>query len=215
VRSSCQVHGAAISQRFPPNRTARSGCATLSTLRTMTYYERNLPHWQPDGHAIFLTWRLHGSLPSRWLRAQTTTIRNPGKDFLAIDERLDSAAIGPRWLTRPDIAEIVARTIRSGGERRHYRLHAYVIMPNHVHLLLDPLVPVPRITGAIKGVSARAANSLLDRTGKPFWQDESFDHWIRNEAEFTRIAHYIENNPVKAGLAASAQDWRWSSAWHQ
>jgi putative transposase len=181
----------------------------------MTYYERNLPHWQPDGRAIFLTWRLHGSLPSGWLRAQKTATRTPGETFLAIDERLDSAAIGPRWLKRPEIAKGVAETIRSGADRRHYRLHAYVIMPNHVHLLLDPLLPIPQITRTIKGVSARAANSLLDRSGKPFWQDESFDHWIRNEAEFVRVTHYIENNPVKAGLAASAQDWRWSSAWHQ
>jgi REP element-mobilizing transposase RayT len=182
----------------------------------MTYYERNLPHWHPDGRPIFLTWRLHGSLPSGWLRAQKSTHPSRGKAFLTIDERLDTAAIGPRWLKQPEVAEIVAESVRAGVERRHYySLHAYVIMPNHVHVLLDPLVPLHRIMGTVKGGSARAANVALERSGQPFWQDESFDHWIRNEAEFARVAHYIENHPVKAGLATSPQDWRWSSAWRR
>jgi putative DNA methylase len=91
-------------------------------------------------------------------------------------------------------------------------LHAYVVMRNHVHVLLDPHVPLRRITGGIKGVSARDANGALGRTGKAFWQDESFDHWIRDSAQFERIRTYIEHNPVKAGLAARPEDWRWSSA---
>jgi type I restriction enzyme R subunit/putative DNA methylase len=53
---------------------------------------------------------------------------------------------------------------------------------------------------------------LLHRTGERFWQDESFDHWVRSEGEFIRIQKYIENNPVKAGLVAKAEDWPWSSA---
>jgi hypothetical protein len=52
----------------------------------------------------------------------------------------------------------------------------------------------------------------MGHTGKPFWQDETFDHWIRNEREFSRVLHYIENNPVKAGLANGPRDWPWSSA---
>jgi len=97
-------------------------------------------------------------------------------------------------------------------ELSFYLLEAYVIMPNHVHAPFQPLVPLPRITKGIKGVSARQANVALGRSGKPFWQDESFDHWVRDLAQLERIRSYIEMNPVKAGLAKSPVEWRWSSA---
>jgi putative transposase len=85
-------------------------------------------------------------------------------------------------------------------------------MPNHVHVLLEPRAPVRGITAGIKGASAREANRMLRRQGKPFWQEESFDHWVRNSAQFEKIRAYIENNPVKAGLATSPEKWQWSSA---
>jgi hypothetical protein len=66
---------------------------------------------------------------------------------------------------------------------------------------------------SIKGASAREANKILGISGKPFWQHESYDHLVRTAEEFSRIQRYIENNPVKAGLAASPEDYRWSSAW--
>jgi hypothetical protein len=65
---------------------------------------------------------------------------------------------------------------------------------------------------SLKGVTAREANKILGRTGEPFWQHESYDHWVRNAEEFERIRLYIENNPVKAGLAAQPSAYRWSSA---
>jgi putative transposase len=85
-------------------------------------------------------------------------------------------------------------------------------MPNHVHAVIEPRLPVARITGGLKGVSARRANAALGRVGQPFWQDESFDHWVRNEAEFQHICSYVEWNPVSAGLAKRPEDWPWSSA---
>lgn len=103
--------------------------------------------------------------------------------------------------------------IRAGeSEKRFYELQAWAVMPNHVHLLVLPHVALPQITHWIKGRTAREANRLLGRTGEPFWQDESYDHWVRNEREFQRIVAYIEKNPVLAGLAATAEDWPWSSA---
>jgi putative DNA methylase len=69
-----------------------------------------------------------------------------------------------------------------------------------------------QITRSLKGSTAREANKLLDRTGQPFWQDESYDHWARDDDEFSRIIAYIENNPVKAGLVLKPEDWQWSSA---
>jgi hypothetical protein len=75
-----------------------------------------------------------------------------------------------------------------------------------------PAIPMARITGGIKGVFAREANAALGRVGEHFWEDESFDHWVRDEAELTRIRSYIERNPVSAGLVVRPEDWPWSSA---
>ena len=181
----------------------------------MSYYERNLPHWHPEGRTIFITWRLHGSLPRGFVKRLENLHSDPGKQFLAADQQLDKAATGPRWLRDPQIAGYVEDALIRGAELGHYVLHAYVVMPNHVHVLLDPLAPLRRITGGIKGVSARDANGSLGRVGKPFWQDESFDHWIRNSAQFERVRSYIEQNPVKAGLVAKPEAWQWSSAHRQ
>jgi putative transposase len=178
----------------------------------MTYYERHLPHWHPDGKAIFLTWRLFGSLPRSVLNRLERLRDDPEEQFLAAEGFLDVARTGPFWLCDPEIAEYAQYPILRGVELGHYKLFAYVVMPNHVHLLHEPLVPLARVTRGIKGVSARDANATLDRVGKPFWQHESFDHWIRNGAELERIVFYIENNPVKAGFVKQADDWPWSSA---
>src|SRR5712692_395759 len=178
----------------------------------MTYYERNLPHWQPDGKAIFLTWRLYGSLPRSFLQGLKRLRTDSSRQFLAADQRLDRAPSGPVWLRDAEIAGYVEEAIVRGAERGHYSLHAYVVMPNHVHVLLEPRLPVARITRGIKGVSARDANAALDRIGRPFWQDESFDHWVRSGEEMDRIRSYIEKNPVRAGLVKRPEDWPWSSA---
>jgi putative transposase len=101
---------------------------------------------------------------------------------------------------------------KGANDLNHYNLHAYAIMANHVHILITPQVPLSPIMKAIKGVTARNANKLLNRTGKVFWQDASFDHWTRDEAEENKIRRYIENNPVKAHLVVNPEDWPWSSA---
>ena len=64
----------------------------------------------------------------------------------------------------------------------------------------------------MKGYTALEANRILGQTGETFWQNESFDHWPRDQDEFFRIVDYIENNPVKAGLVDRPEDWIWSSA---
>jgi REP element-mobilizing transposase RayT len=178
----------------------------------MSYYERDLPHWHPEGRTIFLTWRLYGSLPRDVRRRLEGSQQSAGKQFAIADRCLDTATDGPRWLREPKVAECVRDVVLRGADMKQYVLHAYVLMPNHVHILLDPIVDMPRIVRGIKGVSSRDANRVLGRVGKPFWQDESFDHWIRSPAEFEKVRGYIERNPVQAGLAAKPEDWRWSSA---
>ena len=175
----------------------------------MSFYKRRLPHWHPEGAPIFVTWRLFGTLPV----GQAGSLPTEGRRFLAQDRRLDLAESGPRWLQQQTIAACVAETLLL-GERvwRKYDLWAWVIMTNHVHVLLTPLLELRQVTKAIKSYSARKANEILGRTGEPFWQDESYDHWIRNEEEMNRIIRYIEWNPVKACLVERIEDWPRSSA---
>jgi len=85
-------------------------------------------------------------------------------------------------------------------------------MPNHLHLLLTPQVSLSKLLGSLKAATARRANLLLQRTGQAFRQDESYDHLVRSGEEFRRIQRYIENNPVKAGLAETPEQYVWSSA---
>ena len=177
------------------------------------YYERTLPHWQPQGRDLFLTWRLSGSLPTKTMAAlRASETKELGKRFREFDMELDGANCGPLWLKEPRVASIVVAGIKAVAEKRLCRTHAWVVMPNHVHLLIEPRAPMAAITKAIKGPTARQANLLLGRTGKYFWQDESFDHWIRDEGEFEKVKKYIGRNPVMAGLASEESEWAWSSA---
>lgn len=91
---------------------------------------------------------------------------------------------------------------------RQYTLHAFVIMPNHVHLLLSPAMALDKLTKSLKGITAKRANLLLESTGTSFWQEESYDHLVRNDREFNQIRRYIEDNPVRAGLVQEACEYR-------
>jgi REP element-mobilizing transposase RayT len=155
---------------------------------------------------------------------QDRKIRHYKKLFAMMDAMLDKADYGPLWLRQKPIADLVEETLLTRN-RVTYALYAYVVMPNHIHIFLRPQIkrqatetaeaeyyPLEEITRLLKGYTARQANLLLNRTGHPFWQQESYDHWARNEEEFHRIIAYIENNPVKAGLVSKPEDWLWSSA---
>ena len=129
-----------------------------------------------------------------------------------MDRYLDLARFGPVYLKQERIAELMVASLFKGVELGHYRLESFVVMPNHVHVLMLPRVPPTRLLKSLKGHTAREANRLLGRTGEQFWQRESYDHWVRDAREFNRIAAYIENNAVKAGIVQRAEDYRWSSA---
>jgi len=178
----------------------------------MKHYERRLPHWDTVGEPLFVTFRLHGSLPVKRVfpPEQLTT---SGKAFVAMDQLLDGAASGPRFLQCAEIAELVVAALRDGDYRFHrYELHAFVVMPNHVHLLVTPKVVATRWLGPLKGFTSHQANELLGTHGRTFWQDESYDHLVRSAVEFERVRAYIEGNPVTAGLVDAAERFRWSSA---
>jgi REP element-mobilizing transposase RayT len=175
----------------------------------MADYRRRLPHIHPDGAHLFVTWRLCGSLPAS---PPDVIYATPGHAFAAEDRAL-AQGHGWLWLNDTRVARRVVEAIRNGEcGKGFYELQAWVVMPYHVHMLILPHVALPQITHWIKGRTAREGNLLLGRTGEPFWQDESYDHWVRNEREFHRIVKYIEWNPVSAGLVTKPEDWPWSSA---
>jgi putative transposase len=128
-----------------------------------------------------------------------------------MDRYLDTVRTGPMYLRQNAIAKIVIHQLKLAVELGHCQVRAYALMANHVHVLVLPKIDPPRLLHFLKGASAREANKALGRTGK-FWQTESYDHWVRNDLEFERIRVYIENNPVRAGLVARAEDYAWSSA---
>lgn len=130
-----------------------------------------------------------------------------------MDRLLDQAPEGPMWLKQPEIAQMVVDALFHREEPlRHFSLHNFVVMPNHVHMLVTPSVPVPKLMHSLKLRTAREANRLLRLTGQPFWQSESYDHLVRSSEEFGKIARYIELNPVNAGFVSTPEDFPWSSA---
>src|SRR5579863_3683562 len=156
----------------------------------MLLYHRHLPHWIPDNTVLAVTWRLAGSLPGK--------------------------SDGPMWLADGRVAKMVADALRYGEtDRNLYQSHAWVIMPNHVHVVWELRGDYSSVMRWLKGRTARVANEILGRRGLSFWQDESYDHWIRTEKELRALIGYVEENPVRAGLVVAAEKWRWSSAWQE
>lgn len=94
----------------------------------------------------------------------------------------------------------------------HYALHAFVIMPNHVHLLVTPAVALPELIACLKGRTEERANAILALSGQPFWREEGYSCLVRHEWEVEKLQSYIEGDPVRAELVKEACDYRWSSA---
>jgi putative transposase len=104
----------------------------------VSFYRRRLPHWHPEGAPIFLTWRLFGSLPQQ-RQTESASALTEGQRFLALDRQMDSARSGPTWLKHPQVAAgVVATLFLAEQQWGLYKLFAWVVMSNHVHVLLSP-----------------------------------------------------------------------------
>jgi len=100
-------------------------------------------------------------------------------------------------------------------DRERYELRAWVVMPNHVHAVVrpNPAHTLSQILHSWKSFTAHAINKLLPQKVVPFWQNESYDHLIRDEDDLQRCSTYTLMNPLDAGLCAEPQLWPWSSAY--
>lgn len=177
-----------------------------------------LPHFDGGEIPQFITFRLGDSLPQivldRWreeLQGET------GFDIdAALRRRIEAyldQGYGRCYLKDERVATMVQNSLLfHDGER--YRLSSWVVMPNHLHFLATPCagIELSNIQHTLKSYTAHEANKILGRTGQ-FWQVEAFDRFIRNHEHYIRTIAYIENNPVKAGLCRSAEEWPFSSAW--
>lgn len=128
--------------------------------------------------------------------------------FAATDDFLDMNLNEPYWLREKEVAEMVDKAILF-YDQRHYDLHAFCIMPNHVHMMMTLLPDAPvlfKVMQNLKRYTAVHANKLLKRAGM-FWEEESYEHIVRDEREFWNILNYILRNPVKAGFVQKWQEW--------
>jgi REP element-mobilizing transposase RayT len=180
------------------------------------WYSRNyLPHFDARDRVQMITIRQFDSLP----KSVITRLRLERMDNIqTADERRELEyeldwCHGSSLLGRSEVAEIFEDWLfRLDGDR--FLLFAYVVMPNHVHLLLEVAddVSLSEAMKALKGCSSRSINQALGRKGT-FWYREYHDRFIRDLEHFHAAVRYIEMNPVKAKLFAAPGDWRYGSAW--
>ncbi len=170
-----------------------------------------LPHLYKNGCTYFVTFCLGDSVPAKLVRRRRLEESDHQPEDLA---QLSEPMVdrGSMVLKRPEIAGIVEGALGHFQGNR-YGLHAWVVMPNHVHAVLTPFEShsVSDILHSWKSFTASAINRSLGRSGK-LWQHESFDHLVRNHDSLIRFIAYSENNPVAAGLCQHPEDWPFSSA---
>jgi len=159
-------------------------------------YERRLPHWDAVGCSMFVTFRLSGSLPEN--RVFPPARVSSGQAFVAMDRLLDRATDGPVFLQQQEIAQIVVDAIRDGEGRFHrYQLHAYVVMPNHVHLLVTPNVTANHWLGPLKGFTKRIA----------FWENMLHSGRTRAMTDWSATEKSSSGSSGTLRTIQSRQDW--------
>lgn len=183
-----------------------------------------LPHWTREGGEYFVTFRLADSLPQcvleEWIAERQMILNKSrtGKHPLSpsetkklqilfcekVEAYLD-AGNGASWMRHDDAAEIVQDALLYFHQKR-YRLLAWCIMPNHVHVVIrpEPGTTLSDILHSWKSLIAKKINKLFKRKGQ-LWQPEYYDHLIRDEADLNRCVEYTYYNPERAGM----KEWKW------
>ena len=196
-----------VAQATPPANTVKK--IDNPNLTQGIHQRGYLPHLKAEGGIYAVTFRLHDSLPAGVLEKMADLAAD--EKNAALEAQLN-AGHGECLLAQPEVAAMLKQVLLEKHNQNYY-LHAWVIMPNHVHLLVEPLnsCVLSDILQAIKSISAREANQLLAREGV-FWQRESYDHLVRDEDDFNHALEYIVQNPVKANLVKHSCEYALSSA---
>lgn len=213
------------------NLTPPAGFQGLHPHKPLTVYHRSLPRWRQDGASYFVTFRLGDSLPQSYLDelarlkreleeahtaqgSRAKECRGTALPSRAMDDSLAheiqtrceqwlDQGIGRCLLKEPaNAGHVTAAMHHFDGNR--YELGCYVVMPNHVHVLVRPLLPerypLEELLGSWKKFSARQINAALGEHGE-LWQEESYDRIVRDEGHLWRVIQYIGSNPRRAGIA--------------
>ncbi len=189
--------------------------------------ERNLPHWRQDGATYFITFRLADAIPrgtldgiareaSLWrARAEYEERISRGgtlpkafmehwdsvqhRQLIKLENTMD-AGHGACLLSDPTNRSMITEALFFFNHQR-YTLHAFVIMPNHVHLSVTPHPgwDLSKLLQSWKGFTSRQINLRIGRQGT-LWQRDSFDRIVRHEEHFVKVIRYIAGNPAKAKL---------------
>jgi REP element-mobilizing transposase RayT len=191
-----------------------------------------LPHLKKEGGTYFVTFRQAGTLPKavllRFKRErdailqQATAAKRPltwheqEELFRWYSKRVDKyldAGHGVCYLRNPELASLVADAIRF-FEGQRYELRAWVVMPNHAHVVVWPMPghTLSDILHSWKSFTSHEINKRLPIKVVPLWQGESYEHLIRDDEDLHRCCLYTLMNPVNARLCARPEDWQWSSA---
>ena len=195
------------------------------------YASKQLPHFDAPGRRQFITYRLSDAMPAARRREWEAflALEDDEEKQRKVEAYLDKG-YGECHLRDPRIADLVQENLwHHDGVK--YRLLAWVIMPNHVHALVEIWnVPLGEILKSWKSYTSKAANKILqggdgpspsfksrargDEPSPPqtFWEEDYFDCYLRDEDHYRRVVRYIESNPAKAGLAKTPEEWVWSSA---
>ena len=191
-----------------------------------------LPHIDGDGKIQHVSFHLADSLPEHVVEQLEKEIKAFPVEKRDIERRKRveawvDAGHGSCVLRIPDIGRMVQESLLFFNGQR-YRVIAWVIMPNHVHILFQPMHgwTVGKIVASWKKFTARGicdyhksrnaapgnANLPIGNITTPVWHREYWDRFIRDDRHFQQAVEYIHLNPVKAGLVARAEEWPWSSA---
>ncbi len=190
-----------------------------SVLRAAGWHSRGyLPHFDGRDVVQFITLHLANSVPKkvidRWTQELNSSDSKMNRLILrSRNEKYADLGYGEAPLRNHLLAEMVQETlVRDDGTK--YRLSAWVVMPNHVHLLARRSgdYSLSDIMQSFKSITSHKANRLLGRSGQ-FWMRDYFDRYIRNQEHFFKAMRYIETNPVKAGICEKPEEYRFSSAW--
>lgn len=185
------------------------------------HYRGYLPHLEQKPVQV-ITFRLADSVPKEVV-GQWKHELEIDRDVSQLDKRMihlrklidqyEDAGYGNCYLKDDNIAKLMEETLFY-YDRKHYQLIRWCIMPNHVHVMIEPKesYTLSTILKEWKSYTSHGAKKILGITGT-FWMKEYFDRYVRDMNHYKNAIAYIDANPVKSGLTKRPSDWRWSSAY--